>query len=1033
MRRFVLTLTFALPSFCLAEGKPDVNFERDILPIFKDRCFSCHDEKKQRAAYRLDVRNRAFAGGESGKKGVVPGKVNESELLRRISSRDETERMPPKGPSLSDAQVAALRRWVETGAGWPDALANEGGEKHWAFVAPSMPAFPEVKNLDWGRNPIDRFILAKLEKEGLTPAPEADRVTLIRRLSLDLIGLPPSPKEVDEFVNDPSPNAYERLVDRLLSSEHYGERWARLWLDAARYADSDGFEKDKPRFVWAYRDWVIHAFNRDLPYHRFVVEQVAGDLLPNATQDQRVATGFLRNSMINEEGGIDPEQFRMEAMFDRMDAIGKGVLGITIQCAQCHTHKYDPLTHAEYYRLFAFLNNAHEANLTVYSPDEQVRRTEIFRQIKEIEDDLKHRIPDWPVRVQEWERQLPPQPNWTVLRPQVLDESTGGQKYLLQPDGSFLAQGYAPTKHRVHFTTRVDAKSIAALQIELLNDPNLPRGGPGRSIEGTGALTEFEVELAIPEVPDQKMKVKFRKATADVEMPPTPIKGYYHDKSDNSRRYLGPVDFAIDGNDLTAWGHDIDPGRRNQPRKAVFTLENAIKSEGGFILHIYLKQNHGGWNSDDNQNMNLGRFRLSFTDAPDAEADRVPAGVREILNVPFEKRSPAQLHALFSHWRRLVPALRETNARIEALWKTHPEGSTQLALQERAEMRPTNLLKRGDFLKPAEKVTPGVPAFLHPLPEWAEPNRLTFANWLVDPKSPTTARAYVNRVWQSYFGTGIVSSSEDLGKQAEPPSHPELLDYLAVDFVESGWGMKQLHKRIVLSSTYRQSSKVTKELQAKDPVNRLLARGPRFRVDAEVVRDIALSASGLLNLKVGGASVYPPIPQFLMLPPASYGPKVWKEETGPDRYRRALYTFRFRSVPFPALQAFDAPNGDFSCVKRPRSNTPLQALAALNEPIFVECAQGLAARVLAETEKDDERIEYAFRLCVGRKPSERERMILGEMLRKERERFDANEAKAKEFVQGRIFDVERGKLSETASWTALARVLLNLDETMSKE
>jgi hypothetical protein len=908
---------------------------------------------------------------------------------------------------------------------------GEPGKKHWAFIPPMRPPLPTVR--DWGfvRNPLDRFILARLEKEGLRPSAQADRVTLARRLYLDLIGLPPSPEEIDAFLADTRPDAYERLVDRLLASPHHGERWGRLWLDAARYADSDGFEKDKPRFVWFYRDWVIGAINRDLPYDRFIIDQIAGDLLPGATQEQRVATGYLRNSMINEEGGIDPEQFRMEAMFDRMDAIGKGVLGLTIQCAQCHDHKYDPLTQREYYRLFAFLNNAYEANVTVYTPAEQMKRAEIFRSIREIEAGLRHRHPDWPKEMEAWEKTVSAnQPKWTVIRPTVLDESTGGQKYLTQPDGSFLAQGYAPTKHTVHFTVRVE-QEIRAFQIELLTDPNLPRGGPGRSIEGTGALSEFEVKAAPADEAGKLHKVKFKKATADIGMTPTPLKAIYDDRS-GKKRLLGPVSFAIDGRDDTAWGIDVGPGRRNVPRKAVFTAEKPIHYAKGTLLHIYLKQNHGGWNSDDNQNNNLGRFRLSITDRPDAEADPLPASVRQILAIPIEKRSPAQVNALFSYWRTTVPAWKEANSRIESLWKKHPEGTTQLALMERKEARTTHLLKRGDFLRPGKPVTPGVPAFLHSLPPDAGTDRLALARWLVDRRSPTTARALVNRVWQTYFGAGLVSSSEDLGTQSDAPTHPELLDWLAVEFMDSGWAMKKLHRLIVTSATYRQSSRVTPELLARDAANHQLARAPRFRVDAEIVRDVALSASGLLTERIGGPSVYPPLPGFLLLPPASYGPKVWKEDHGPDRYRRALYTFRFRSVPYPALEAFDAPNGDFACVKRPRSNTPLQALTALNEPLSVECARGLAGRLLREAATDEARLERAFRLCLGRKPKKAEEEVLANMLAKQRARFTATGAKPEELLAGGP-PLPESAPAEAAAWVAVARVLLNLDETMTRE
>jgi hypothetical protein len=1034
-RLFYLSLftSFVVAKMSLAEDK--VDFARDIFPIFKERCYSCHDANKKRSGYRIDIRSEALQGGESGKRAIVAKKSQESELVKRITSKEDDVRMPSKGESLSDKQIALIKQWIDEGASWPDTFANEGKAKHWAFISPQRTELPSVQKKEWVRNPIDRFILARLEKENLSPSSEADKITLCRRLYLDLIGLPPTPKEVDDFVKDTSSEVYEKLVDKLLNSQHYGERWGRLWLDAARYADSDGFEKDKPRFAWFYRDWVINSLNKDIPYDRFIIEQIAGDLLPNATQDQIVATGYLRNSMINEEGGIDPEQFRMEAMFDRMDAIGKGVLGLTIQCAQCHTHKFDPLTHTEYYQMFAFLNNAYESNVTVYTPEEQMKRAEIFRQIKDLESDLKHKNSDWPKRMQDWEKVATQnQPNWTVIRPRVLEESTGGQKYLLQEDGSFLAQGYAPTKHKVHLSIKVDHPVITAFRLELLNDPNLPRNGPGRSIEGTGALTEFEVEATPADNPLKLEKVKFKKATADVNIPSIPIKSYYHDKGNNAKRLLGPIDYAIDGKGETGWGTDIDPGRRNQPRKAVFTLDKPINNPKGTIFNIYLQQNLGGWNSDDNQNHNLGRFRLSVTDTPEAVADPVPMKVREILATPSDKRNPAQIDAIFSYCRTTVSEWKEANDKIEALWKQHPEGSTQLALTEQEKSRTTSVLKRGDFLKPLDAVEPGVPAFLHSISKNSALNRLGFAQWLVDKKSPTTARSFVNRIWQAYFGIGIVSSSEDFGTQSETPSNQELLDWLACEFMDSGWKIKQLHKLVVMSSTYRQSSKVTKELLAKDPYNRLLARGARLRVDSEIVRDIALTSSGLLNPKVGGPSVFPPIPNFLMLPPASYGPKVWKEDKGADRYRRGMYTFRFRSVPYPALQAFDSPNGDFACVKRPRSNTPLQALTALNEPVFVECAQGLAGRILREGgQEDSQKLEYGFRLCVSRKPTKEEVEILSDLLKKERKRFSEKDSKPSDLLGDGKKLPENIEWSESATWVAVSRVLLNLDETITRE
>ncbi|HWQ35667.1 MAG TPA: PSD1 and planctomycete cytochrome C domain-containing protein [Blastocatellia bacterium] len=1024
-----------------AHAQMAVDFVRDIQPIFQASCAPCHFSDKPKGELRLDSKALAMKGGLSGAV-IIPGNSSGSRLLQRILGAGGEKRMPLGRDPLSPAQIELIRRWIDEGAIWPDqsSVSNLKSEisKHWAFIPPVRPALPEVKNKAWARNPIDRFILARLEKEGLAPSPEADKVTLLRRLSLDLTGLPPTPEEVDAFVKDHSPKAYEKQVERLLASPHYGERWGRHWLDAARYADSDGYEKDKLRQVWFYRDWVINSLNQDKPYDQFIIEQIAGDLLPGATQEQIVATGFLRNSMINEEGGVDPEQFRMEAMFDRMDAIGKSILGLTIQCAQCHNHKFDPLRQEEYYRMFAFLNNSYEANVAVYTPAEQMKRANIISQTREIEAKLREIKPDWPQRMAEWEAQVRnDQPDWKIVQPVVEDISTGGQRYLPMNDSSFLAQGYAPTHHRVKMIVRTDVQNITAFRLELLNDPNLPLGGPGRSIWGTGALTEFEVEAAPANDPKKIERIKFVRATADYNQPERELEPIFNDKT-SRRRVTGPVEFAIDGKDETAWGIDAGPGLRNVPRKAVFVAEKPIAFAGGTILNICLRQNHGGWNSDDNQNNNLGRMRLSITTAPDAKADPLPAGVREILALPREQRTKAQVETVFSYWRTTVPEWAEYNRQIAELWKQHPEGSSQLVLNERAELRETHTLKRGDFLKPEKIVTPGVPAFLHPLPANAPANRLTFAKWLVDRNSPTTARAIVNRIWQSYFGTGIVATSEDLGRQSDAPSHPELLDFLAVELMEKGWSLKQLHRLIVNSAVYRQSSRITPELYAKDPYNRLLARGPRLRVEGEIVRDIALAASGLLNRRVGGPSVFPPSPDFLYQPPASYGPKVWPEEKGENRYRRAIYTFRYRSVPYPVLQTFDAPNGDISCVRRARSNTPLQALTTLNETLFLEAARALALKTLREGGLTDaQRLSYAFRRVLARTPTQAETAELLGLLNRQRERFTAGELNPWNLATNdpdKPFPLPKGAtMDQLAAWTAVSRVLLNLDEAITKE
>ena len=1010
------------------------DFDRDIRPILSNTCFTCHgpDDEKRKSNLRLDQRDSALKPAKSGAVAIVPGKTSESELVKRINLvEDDDDHMPPAKSNrhLTARQIATLKQWVAEGASY---------KGHWAFTPPVRPTLPQVKNEKWIRSPIDRFILSRLETEHLAPSPEASKVTLLRRLYLDLIGLPPTIQEVDDYLSDPSPNAYEKQVEKLLASPHYGERWARHWLDAARYADSDGFEKDKSRQVWFYRDYVINAFNKDTPYDQFIIEQLAGDLLPNATQDQIVATGFLRNSMVNEEGGIDPEQFRMDEMFDRMDAIGKGMLGLTIQCAQCHSHKYDPLTQEEYYRMFAFLNNDHEAQRIVYTPDEQMKAADLTRQMRDIEGELRGSLPDWEARMAAWEEQVKPnQPSWTVL--ELEHQGENDQRYLPQKDGSYLAQGYAPTKFTATFKATPKLASITALRLEYLTDPNLPRGGPGRSFKGTCALSEFKVEVSTPGPKPKSEKIKIIEATADFDQSQAPLEPNFDDRNP-AKRITGPVKFAIDGDANTAWGIETGPGRRNQERKAIFRFEKPV-GDASSILTIQLQQNHGGWNSDDHQNNNLGRFRISAaSDADPAhlKADPLPKRVRDILSIPRTQRTPAQIATVFTYWRATQPQWQDANARIDALWNQWPIGETSLTLMPRQNPRETHLLNRGDWLKPAKAVTPGVPAFLNPLPKDAPPNRLTFAQWLVDPKAPTTARVFVNRVWQAYFGFGIVSTSEDFGVQSDAPSHPALLDWLACEFIENDWSIKHIHRLIVTSATYRQASRVAPELYARDPYNRLLARGSRFRVEGEIVRDIALTASGLLNPKIGGHSIMIPAPAFLFQPPASYAPFPWVEEAGPDKYRRAIYTFRRRSTPIPALQTFDVPNADQSCVRRLRSNSPLQALVSLNEPMFVECARALARKTLEEGGKTDaDRLTFAFRQAISRNPSQAEMKELSDLLNKQRQRFADGYLNPNELITGASTPPANLPAGVTptqwAAYTVVSRVILNLDETITKE
>ena len=1086
-----LAATSALAASPAGSVPAKVDFGRDISPILSAKCFACHgpDDAHRKAKLRLDVRESALAPRD-GKPVIVPGRLAKSELWRRINAKDD-DVMPPRkeGKPLTSQEVALLKKWLEQGAPYAE---------HWAFVPPVRPPVPSPGNRQSAiANPVDSFILAKLAQDKLKPSPPADKPTLFRRLSLDLVGLPPTPEELDAYLADKSPDAWSKQVERLLASPHYGERWGRLWLDAARYADSDGYEKDKRRLVHFYRDWVIAAFNRDLPYDRFIIEQLAGDQLPGATQDQFVATGFLRNSMLNEEGGIHPEQFRMEAMFDRMDAVGKGILGLTTACAQCHNHKYDPLTQEEYYRMFAFLNNDHEAMPRVFTAPEQGKIASLRKQMGEVEAAMKAQLLDWRTRMAKWEAEVAgSQPPWTVLRDLELI-TDNNQRYYPQSDGSLLAAGWAPTKFTASFQVTNSLPDISAIRLELFTDPNLPANGPGRSYKGLFALTEFSVEAAPLGDPKKKTKVKITSATADFDQPILPLEPGFHDGSTN-KRVTGPISFAMDGDKKTAWGGDSGPGRRNTDRVAVFQLATNIAFPGGTVLTLNLSQEHGSQNANDFGTQNLGRFRLSvvgqassLTSSSSAGsstpknsqktgetpvllvADRVPKKVRALFAIPAAQRTSEQVATVFDHWRTTVPEFSSANAQLDALWAQWPEGTTAYALTARTEERMTSVLNRGDWLKPTRSVKPGVPAFLNPLPSSADTSRLTFAKWLTDRRSPTTARVFVNRVWQAYFGTGLVETAEDFGRQSAKPSHPELLDWLACEFMEGGaagsrvsglgsgtrsetsqtserkpqtlnagpqtpWSIKHLHRLIVHSATYQQSSRITPELLARDPYNRLLARGPRFRVDAELVRDIALASSGLLNPKLGGRAVMPPAPEFLFKPPASYGDFPWTSETGDERYRRAVYTFRRRSTPFPSLLVFDAPVGDFSCVRRQRSNTPLQALTTLNEPMFMEAAQALALRTLRDGGVSDaDKLTFAFRRCTARPPTRDEQKELLALLTKQEQRFAGKDADAWLLATADPKNPPALPTAATpaklAAWTAVSRVLLNLDETITKE
>ncbi len=1039
MKSLQIGLAILAHAFCIPTNnyaREPVDFGRQIRPLLSDKCFLCHGPADETRAtdLRLDSQQAAVEGGA-----IDLDNWSESELLARLLSTDEDYQMPPpeSGKSLTATEIETVKQWLSDGAPYAE---------HWAFVPPTRPSLPreiELKNGSWAKNPIDLFVLEHNEQQGRRQTKQATRSELARRLHLDLTGLPPTIEQLDAFLNDSSPDAYQELVDRLLDSPHFGERWARWWLDAARYADSDGYEKDKPRSVWFYRDWVINAMNRNMPYDEFIVHQIAGDLLPDADQDSRVATGFLRNSMVNEEGGADPEQFRVEAMFDRIDAVGKAVLGITTQCAQCHTHKYDPFSQHEYYQMFAALNDFHEASIACFTPAEAQQRDFALERIQQIHREVKEANPNWQDELANWvENTKAGLVSWETIR--IEEVPFEGQKFRRLDDGSILSESYAPTKATNTFSGTFNLNGVTAFRIDALKHPQLPRGGPGRSIYGTGALSEFELQYAPVSAPDKKVKVEFTAAISDVNAAKSELLPIYRDRNpEKDDRVTGPASYAIDGDTKTAWTTDIGPGRRNSNRHIVFQFKEPIPLDEDAIVYVTLKQNHGGWNSDDNQNYLLGRYRFSFTRQSSEDlhsSESVDSAVQDLLRSAEASGAPASQQLLFEQWLKSAPQFKEYSDRIEAAWKEFPETDVQLVV-ESCPPRESYVFVRGDFLSQGDRVNPGTPAFLSGETNTAfaneAPARLQFAKWLVRDDAPTTSRVIVNRIWQAYFGHGLVSTPEDFGLQSSPPVHPELLDWLAMELVESAWDLKHIHELIVTSATYQQSCEAPPSAYADDPQNVHLSRGARYRVDAEIVRDSVLAISGLLQTDIGGPSVYPPAPDFLFQPPASYGPKIWDTHTDGRQYRRSMYVHQYRSVPYPTMQVFDAPKGDAACIRRERSNTPMQALVALNEPQFVEAAIAMAQTLLpkdAATEASDEDlVKLAFRRATSRWPDQLETSTLISLLAAQRERLSSGELDAAQILSNAGSPMSEGQKNELAAWALVCRVILNLDEVISRQ
>ena len=1165
-----------------------VSYSRDVRPLLSQFCFKCHgpDELTRHGGLRLDHFESATSPSDSGATAIVAGSVEQSELVRRIASTEESEMMPPPSAkmSLTDVQKEVLKKWIAQGASY---------EKHWAFELPKKTDPPHVSNLAvsnplWNQSPIDRFALAKLAELELTPQKPGTPYEQIRRVYLDLIGLPPSVEVADRFAADPSEAAYEQLVDALLQSPDYGERWARKWLDLARYADTNGYEKDKVRTIWPYRDWVIESIQKDMPFDQFTLEQLAGDMLPNATLDQKIATGFHRNTMLNEEGGIDPLEFRFHAMTDRTATTGTVWLGLTIGCAQCHTHKYDPISHHEYYGMFALLNNADEPELPIPAPDIEANRVETERKIDELTSQLADRFP------------VPMDTNWVT--PEATNvQSTAGTSVALEANSIVRAQAPAKVTDTFSLTLRVPPGEYDSLRLEALTDPSLPSKGPGLTDHGNFVVTELSVQLgdspvkltnasadfaqsgfpashAIDGAPntgwaihgpgewnvDRKLQVDFEKpfvlaseqsltiklehsyggnhvlgkfrislgtivdknvpvdlrrtellagrfeqwtkqqaaqvnswqvanpthakasnplltiledksmiATGDFQKADTYVvdfdllpagvtglqieaipderlpKGgpgavYYEGPlgdfflsevtvsqegqvqgiSEASQSFASGVNTAakcIDGDKQSGWS--IDGGQRRR-HVAVFKLAKPTEKAGPMTISMLCERWYAA---------GLGRFRWSYTTEPVGSANDLPSDVANLITTPADRWTATDRKILMNAFLDRAPELADARKEIDALRNSLIPSLSTLVMRERPSnhQRPTHRYHRGEFLQPRDEVQPHTPLVLSDK-NTRPTNRLEFAKWLVSPSNPLTARVTVNRAWEAFFGRGLVRTSQDFGYQGDLPTHPELLDHLALDFMSQGWSMKKLHKQIVMSQVYRQSSEVRPESLAKDPDNRWLSRGPRVRLEAEVVRDQALAVSGLLSKKRGGPSVFPPQPANVTTE-GTYGALAWTVSSGDDQFRRSIYTFSKRTSPFALTATFDAPSGEACIARREITNTPMQALSMLNDVTFMQAARELGKWTSNAQGNDREKLTNLFRRMLVRPATTDELSALQEYLEQQSIRLRAGQLPAvKIAAESATEKLSDEEAIQRASWTMVARIMMNLDESVTK-
>lgn len=1005
------------------DKKVDIDFEKQIRPLLKQYCYDCHSQDAEESGLRLDYGANILKGGDRGPS-VVPGKKDESPLFQSLSGQRNIPRMPHDLPPLKPEEINLIGEWIEQGGHIPESESvlkqTRVSSEHWAFQPIQRTTVPAGLQQDWIKNPIDVFILKQLRQNKLTPSVEADRSTLIRRLSLDLTGLPPTVEQLQEFLSDSEPGAYERLVDRLLASPHYGERWARHWLDVARYADSNGFTIDGPRSIWKYRDWVINAINDNMPFDQFVTEQLAGDLLPQPTTEQLIATGFHRNTLINQEGGTNPEQFRVEAVVDRVNTTGAAFLGLTVGCAQCHKHKYDPLTQRDFYQLYAIFNSTADINsapptLSLPTTEQKTRQTELQQQIaavaKQLTEQEKKLAPEfesWKASIQQILKDSEKQ--WTVLKAQNVISENGATISILD-DQSLLVGGKIPNNDVYHVEAESIPPGTKGLRLEVLTHESLPKRGPGWAGNGNFVLDEVIVEVA-NKIGDRWTDFKPVKLVEAI--------------ADHSQNKF-PAQNLIDSDLKTGWAINVTKGNMNVNRRVLFTLKTPLRHADPMKLRVSLSQTR-------NAKYNVGRFRLSTT-INDPSLFNVDPAVLAILKLPEEKWDAKQkttikqaFHKSDSQWTELNQRLAKQKTEQARLNKAIV---TTMVMKELPNPRETFILLRGNFLAPGAPVSPNVPAVLPSLPEEVEnPTRLDFARWLTSPEQPLTARVTVNRYWQRFFGRGIVETENDFGTQGTPPTHPQLLDWLASEFMRLNWDVKQLHKLIVTSATYRQASNFRLEYQEQDPRNLLLSRQNRYRIEAESIRDLFLASSGLLTRTIGGPSVYPPQPEGIYV--LTQNKKSWPEEQGANRFRRGMYTYFWRSSPYPMLPTFDAPNSNTTCTRRVRSNTPLQALTLANDQSLFELIQGFALRILQEgPDYDEGRLSQAFQICLSRTPADHELEVLTQYLNEQRKWFKKSPQQAKQVAASDL--PQEIEVSEAASWTAVARVLMNLDEFITRE